>query len=270
MRQLLVLILITASLTACVTETPDDTAEAEARSVIEVASVEPGLQVGDTAAALSAARTRVIQEASYALVGSHYTYNETNWPTATTFATFAYSSSDMGAWNLLASAYGSFTGCLRYRSDGYYQSTPCALSLSTGFGYLEQPSYACQGNCAGTYKRGGQCKGFINLVGYRSGIYQNPGYAWKSLPSDAAISSRPTTDPAMPAVTFANLEEGDFLRKPGVHAVLVVRKISSSQIVVLDSNWVGVSGGEVVGSHTMTIADLSGYRALKCVYTGAC
>jgi hypothetical protein len=248
------------------------------------------------------------------MAGSHDTYNVGNWPTSTTYATYAYASADGNAWSMLMKAYsrcptsttctpGFFVSCLYKRANGYLPSpyTGCQLSLTTGYGSSEMPGYACQGNSvsdlcpAGVRSHGGQCKAFMNLVAYRSGIYQYSGYGFKTLPSDDCIANtsatcnlparqwlpRPVDDKDMPLATYANIIEGDFLRMPYDHAVIVVRKISNSTVVVLDSNWlnngIGIGNGkEIIGSHTLSFtnsrdhSDLGSYRVLKCVYTGKC
>ena len=254
--------------------------------------------VGDVQQGLDATHTRVIRECSQAMSGSWWTYNETNWPDGPTptYATYAYTSADAGAWNLLLANTGGYgysgfyTSCMRYRSEGYlpWPYTACQLSLSTGYGSYEMPNYTCQGNCSSGYKRGGQCKPFMNLVAYRSGTYQNPGYQWRSFPTDKCIRyttatcntgnpvTRPDNDADMPKATYANIVEGDYLRRPDGHAVIVVRKISSSQVIVLDSNWSGGDGSERVSSHSMAFSsgdsnsNLGAYRVLKCAYTGVC
>lgn len=243
-------------------------------------------EIGELRQALDSARTRVMQEASQAMTGSWSTYNENSWPTGTNYANYAYTLADRGAWNkLLASPrYGNgyFVSCSSYhnRSPNY---GPCSVS----WGAFEMPYYTCQGYCPSMYMRGGQCKPFMNLVAYRSGIYQTSGYGFKSFPADGDIanlngSPRPTNDPDMPLATYANILPGDFLRRPDGHATIVVSKINSLRVVVFDSNWTGTSGVsngngyEIVSSHELGFSgsgswsDLGTYRVLKCVYTGRC
>jgi hypothetical protein len=238
-----------------------------------------------------------MHECSQALTGSWTIYDETNWPVTTTPASYAYTSADTDAWNrLLASPNYSKTGqpdyfvsCL-YQTGGTAYYTPCPITV----GSYDAARYSCQGTapCSGT-KHGGQCKPFMNLVAYRSGpgIYQGPApyYLFKAFPTDPCIKYttltcnlpvgqqvlRPTNDQDMPVATFSLLTEGDFLRMPDGHATIVVRKVSSTQVVVLDSNWSSVNQ-EQVSSHVMgfnnnhDVTDLGSYRILKCVYTGYC
>lgn len=232
---------------------------------------------------LDASRTRVIRECSQAMAGSWWTYNETNWPTGTTYGSYAYISSDLGAWALLLNntynygIRGWWTSCLKTTNVQNY--TPCHIAA---YGNLDTASlYDCQGSCANpAFHRGGQCKPFMNLVAYRSGLYQNPGYAWKAFPSDSQISNWSTAADQMPYATYSNIEPGDYLRRPGGHALIIVRKISSSQVVVLDSNWVEDQNGyndgaEIIGSHELSFSgagnnNLGNYRVLKCTYNGNC
>ena len=241
-----------------------------------------------TEQSLDSARSRVVQEASFAMTGSYTTYTTSNWPTSNTYAGYYYTLTDTGAWNSLLSNYGGYASngtyysgfyvsCMRYRSEGHLPApyTSCSLSTSTGYGSYEMPYYTCQGSCPSSMMRGGQCKPFMNLVAYRSGQYQGPSYAFKAFPSDSAISNWSTASDQMPYATYSNILEGDFLRRPGGHALIVVRIISSSQVVVFDSNWLDGDGAEVVGSHTLSFSgsgdsNLGNYRVLKCAYNGNC
>lgn len=224
-------------------------------------------------------RTRVVQEASFAMVGNHDTYNSSNWPIATTQATYYYTLTDLGAWNkLLAEPYygpnARYVSCLRKRSEGPLYA--CLLPTN-GFGSLEMPYYTCQGLCPAQKMRGGQCLAFSNLIAYRSGVYQGANYAWKLFPSDATMDARASDNISTPMATYANILPGDFLRKTHFHSLIVVRKISNTQVVVFDSNWVaGGDGDETVGSHTLgfsgsgTTSDLGAYRVMKCIHNGGC
>jgi hypothetical protein len=235
--------------------------------------------------ALDSAHTRVIEECSQAMSGSWTTYNSTNWPTSTTYGSYAYISNDLGAWGLLLDntynglTRGWWTSCRSTSSVQNY--APCS-STYTHYGDLDTASlYDCQGTCtSGIHHHGGQCKPFMNLVAYRSGLYQNPNYAWKAFPTDTCITNttascntgtkvlRPVTDADMPTVANTTLIPGDYLRLPGGHAAIVVNIANSPNIVVLDSNYVGGDGTETIASHTMTLTQLAAYRVLKCAYAG--
>lgn len=238
--------------------------------------------VKSTAQPLDSKRSRVLWEAARAMVGpSQASTFMSNWPTATTLATYPYTSEDPGAWNLLlgspryanGNTLGWFVSCMRKKAEGPLYS--CQLP---SYGSFEMPSFTCQGSCPSGSKefRGGQCKGFANLVAYRSGIYQGANYAFKAFPSDATINSWSTAADQMPYASPTNLLPGDILRQPYGHAAIVARVVSSTQVVIFDSNWVaGGDGDEVVGSHTLGFTgsgwyNLGNYRVLKCAYTGGC
>lgn len=252
---------------------------------VEETDTSNGEKIGQTQQGLTTAEkyARVINECSQAMTGSWWTYTTSNWPRTTTYANYAYTSSDLGAWDLLrtSTAYsgsgttGYYVSCLYVHPTKLY--SPCYLTL---FGSSEMPSYTCQGSCSASSKmHGGQCKAFSNLVAYRSGIYQGSSYAFKAFPGDSTVNG-------YPLATYANVIPGDFVRRTvanSVHSAVVVSVISSTQAIVLDSNWTSANpsdhtngnGDEVVSSHAMSfsgggLGDLSTYHVMKCVYTGGC
>jgi hypothetical protein len=216
-------------------------------------------------------RGRMVWEAARAMVGPSLAGTHT-WGTGTTTSIHAYASEDSGAWSSLRTAYGTNTSC-RNDNDTSNNFTPCSLTYGSDVVGI----YTCQGYCpAGTY-RGGQCKAFMNLVAYRSGVYHGASWAFRTFAVDSTIDDGGTN---YPLATSSNVTVGDLLRRPtsagNPHAAIVVRVISASQIVVVDSNWVNGSGAETVASHTMgftgtgTVSDLGTYHRLSCVYTDAC
>jgi hypothetical protein len=209
-------------------------------------------------------RGRLVWEAARAMVGPSGADGYT-WGTSTTNASYAYVSEDSGAWSSLRTAYGTLVSC-RNDNDTANNYTPCSLT----YGSDNVSQYVCQNNC-GTYGyHGGQCKAFMNLVAYRSGVYHGTNWAFKTLPSDSWIASNTSLS------TYATAQAGDVLRKTtsSPHAAITVRVISSSQVVVMDSNW--SDGYEKIISHTLgysgsgTTSDLGAYRVLNCVYAGTC
>jgi hypothetical protein len=139
------------------------------------------------------------------------------------------------------------------------------------YGSDDMPNYTCQGNCNIGHKKGGQCKAFMNLIAYRSGVYQNSNLSWASFPSDPDIDNWSEGSGEMPKASYSNLESGDFLRKPDGHALIVIRKFVENnveKVLVFDSNW--HNGNEEVLSHEMTVGSLGSYRILKCVYNYSC
>ena len=257
-------------------------------------------RTGVAVQALDSAHTRVIQECSQAMSGSWSTYDSTNWPTGTTYGTYAYVSSDLGAWGrLLDATYGCTTNttgsCITPWTRGWWTSCQSTVSVrnytlcTETYGDLDTATqFDCQGSCTnGVHHHGGQCKPFMNLVAYRSGLYQaqtpTDQHAWKAFPPDSAIAASDPNGTLMPKATYANIVEGDYLRRPKTstvgdpHATIVVKKIDSAHVIVMDSNWVnGGDGNETIGSHSMgftgtgAISDLGSYRVLKCVYAGGC
>lgn len=221
-------------------------------------------------------RGRMVWEAARAMVGPSLAGTHT-WGTSTVTSIHNYVGEDSGAWTSLRGGYGTFTSC-RHDNDASNNFSPCSLT----YGSDTVNQYSCQGSCpAGTY-RGGQCKAFMNLVAYRSGVYHGASWAWKTFPLDSVIDDAGTS---YPLATYATVATGDLLRRPtsagSPHAAIVVRVISSSQIVVVDSNWVNPGGGsgdglEIIASHTMgftgtwAVTDLGSYHRLSCVYAGTC
>ena len=133
--------------------------------------------------------------------------------------------------------------------------------------------------------RGGQCKAFVNLLLYRSGVYQGPAptYAFKQLPTDPTIKGDLRL---FPPVDDKNLREGSVLRRPDglIHALIVLARLpgptpDNPNLLVIDSNYLDPTGNrkgdghEVIGTHIMPLrdpdgikSDLNGYRNLDCVY----
>lgn len=217
---------------------------------------------------IESAKARVVWEAARAMVGPTAAGNlQSSWSTTDTYSNYPYVAEDPGAWASLRAAYSSWgiTGWwinCRHDADWYNNYTPCALQ----YGGDNVWQYGFQGNRS----RGGQCKGFVNLVLYRSGVYHGSNWQFKMLPPDSS-----TTMHNQPMATYATITPGDVLRRPGGHAVIVVRKISSNQIVVVDSNWLGGDGYEAIGSHTLSFSgsgnnNLGNYRNLTCVYNETC
>lgn len=210
-------------------------------------------------------RGRLVWEAARAMVGPDGATGYV-WSTSTVAASYAYVSEDSGAWTSLRSAYGTLVSC-RNDNDSSNNYTPCTLT----YGSDNVSQYVCQNNCGASGYHGGQCKAFMNLVASRSGVYHNsPNFTWKTLPLDSWIASNTSLS------TYATSQPGDILRKTTAspHAAITVRVISSSQIVVMDSNW--VDGNENITSHVLgysgsgTASDLGTYRVLNCVYAGTC
>lgn len=217
---------------------------------------------------IESAKARVVWEAARAMVGPTLASSTQNsWPETATYSSYPYVAEDPGAWAALRAAYSSWgiTGWwinCRHDADWYNNYTPCVLQ----YGGDNVWQYGYQGNRS----RGGQCKGFVNLVLYRSGVYHGSNWSFKTLPSDASAMMA-----NQPWATYATISPGDVLRRPGGHALIVVRKISNGQVVVVDSNWVGGDGAEAIGTHVLGFSgsgnsNLGNYRNLTCVYNESC
>lgn len=222
------------------------------------------------------ARTALVREAARAIAGPNSVLTS-SWPESALYAGYPYITEDPMAWQHVLEWYGArLTSCKR---DGYgYAYYPCCLN----FGPSVVASYASQSgprNCSDgeTHFHGGQCKAFVNMLAYRSGVYRRADGGFKPLPTDNEIRFGDAVD--YPWATRATIAVGDILRYVGpaneAHALVVVKKISSSRYIVVDSNWVGGEGREIIGSHEMTfsgkgVANLGNYRVLACVYSGRC
>lgn len=239
-------------------------------------------------------RLRVTWELSFAMTGKYTTspsdtvtcnnsptcWTFTSSPSGSYYAKWDYDSNNVGyidydtaAWSTANSSYGSDGSCA-----GVW--TPCGITVPVG----NARNYTCQsssGSCtsgsggSATKPHGGECKMFQNLVLYRSGEY-NAG-VWKRLPSDATITANPAT---YPAESSGTMNVGDVLRNPTqIHSTIIVAIDSTtSTALVVDSNWVGTTGGvynEYIGAHVMSftgsgVSDLDNYKKLDCVYSGGC
>ena len=165
-------------------------------------------------------------------------------------------------------------GCTCYPYTCWVQADPLRnlafYSYHIGLRWLPDGQFVMDGD----YPRGGQCKAFVNLLLYRSGIYQGPAptYTFKRLPNDDTI------DLVAPMVAGGSLRIGDALRNTvnTGHALVVLARIEPKDgkplsALVMDSNFIkGSDGHEIIGTHVMTINELSSYRDLDCVYAGTC
>jgi hypothetical protein len=106
---------------------------------------------------------------------------------------------------------------------------------------------------------GGPCKVFVqNVVSTASkGAVWVPSnsttnyYQWNLLPGDNVIQMSPTVGP----INLLALQPGWILQleranNAGPHTAIVVM-VSTSGIVLLDSNWVGPANSQLIGMHTM-------------------
>jgi hypothetical protein len=237
-------------------------------------------------------RSRVIWEASFAMKGNYSigcTSSESCWygnatgyhaddyfalatnglsgPSGTYYSYLDY---DPAAWNLEKSNYG-YTGNVCCRDPGY---TGQACGVPTYDSHATVTQYTCQANSCttATHPRGGECKGFQNLMLYRSGAFQTTAHGWLNTPSDAYMSANLSK---YPLETTSNIQVGDPLRSINGHSTLVVYadNIFLGIYRLVDSNFVDNRSGyadEYIGSHLSTFTSSGGsYRSLACVYVAA-
>jgi hypothetical protein len=106
--------------------------------------------------------------------------------------------------------------------------------------------------------RGGQCKYFANLVLYRAGV--------------SNVDPMPTYDGLQANSKSANYAKaGDVLFIPRYHTAIVTKVLKGSSSVgtvtsieVIDSNWWGGAGNEMIGKHTIS-SGLTSWRVWKGV-----
>jgi hypothetical protein len=162
-----------------------------------------------------------------------------------------FMANDLNAYNVMKSRYGSNASVW-----GLYYSNPA--------------SYGCYGG----YGRGGQCVHFVNLILYRSSVYQG------TLPSYATClanynSSRSYTKP------FRQLRVGDIIRSYSAngHTAIVVAILagvegsSVTSVDVIDANFVGGMGNEIIARHIISTSgsgygDLDNYYAVDLIALG--
>jgi hypothetical protein len=162
----------------------------------------------------------------------------------------------VGDWNYLASdlnAYGVIKG---------WYPRPLASAWDTYYSSIQ--AYGFSGN----YGRGGQCVGFANTITYRSGIYQRRFPTYAQCLADYN-GPRNYTKPV------AKLRIGDIIRSFSTngHTAIVVRIMSGQEgtsvtsVDLVDANWVGGMGQEVIGRHVISksgsgLSNLNNYYAV--------
>lgn len=217
---------------------------------------------------------------------------------------YSYIDYDRSAWEYLRAEYTA--GDLSCKDSGYDSATygtcyvPTNGSASGSSSSTYATKYACQASsCTSSTKpRGGQCKGFANLVAYRSGVFHKGSSATGSgsyydFASDSRIDDTSATAYASYPKAVARggssasytrtVAAGDVLRQPissSLHSAILVY-VSGSTYRVIDSNWVNTSGSgynyEYIGSHTMSFSgsscsttvntNLYCYRIQQCIYS---
>jgi hypothetical protein len=162
----------------------------------------------------------------------------------------------VGDWNYLASDLNAY-GVIK----AWY---PRPLASTWDLYYSNIQAYGFSGN----YGRGGQCVGFANAITYRSGIYQRRFPTYAQCLADFN-GPRNYTKPV------SRLRIGDIVRSFSTngHTAIVVRIMSGQEGVsvtsvdLVDANWVGGMGQEIIGRHVMSksgsgLSNLNNYYAV--------
>jgi len=228
---LLVILAILAILPAC------DSLNRQSESPVGVESILGTEKGDDIQKALSSdPRTAVVLECYYALrpYCSSAPYKSIF---GNAVSEWNYLCSDLNAYRVLKGWYGT------------------AYSSVWSLFYIDPPwSYGCYNGIG----RGGQCRYFANLILYRSGVYQR----------------------CLPAYTSAGLMQIRFARPGDViqrtsgcrHTAVVVKVLegiagySVTRVDVIDSNFVGGDGQEIIGMHQIGGTDLSNYAVITGIY----
>lgn len=162
----------------------------------------------------------------------------------------------VGDWNYLASDLNAYNVI-----KGWY---PRPLASTWDLYYSNLPAYGFYGN----YGRGGQCVAFANTITYRSGIYQRRFPTYAQCRADYN-GPRNYTKPV------SRIRIGDIIRSFSTngHTAIVVRimagqeGVSVTSVDLVDANWVGGRGQEIVGRHVISkngagLANLNNYYAV--------
>lgn len=274
----LAILLLAATVLGTVACSPEPQTD-EAMSVSSESAIEPHIRyVLPGFSSEESARARLVWEAARAMVGAGNA-NSYSWvTTGTSYSSFNYAPDDTNAWNLIRQSYGYsllqpppstnlpdayYLSC---RTDQNTARSPSYGPCSITYGSLNPLVYGSQ---AGAF-HGGQCKAFTNLVAWRSTVYRGANNTFKTLPTNGDTQA-----------TAQNIRAGDILRMPQTHSLIVTKVFVESGItkaVVIDSNFVGVGGNEIIGTHIIdsdpshagTTKSISSYLAYQCVYNGTC
>lgn len=237
------------------------------------------LTVGGEATVISGLegmKRRVLWEAAYAMNGCQNnggnprtgcvtatTPYKDNIVGNTTYATFSYLASDETAAKAAFSDDALHGTCYNhsYPPISTYDCSVQHDPVTEVLQYSRHPGRDSEG----VYSRGGQCKKFVALVLYRSGIRHTVAGSFSRLPEDAKISNDLVMFPVV-----AIPHPGDILRRPNGHALIVAASIAGLGLIAVDSNYSGGDGHERIAVHLMGPASLVEYHNLNCVYTGAC
>jgi hypothetical protein len=169
-----------------------------------------------------------------------------------------YLSSDMNAYWALRNHYGSTNSSVQ----SLFYSSPAAYALQNFAG-------------VGSVGRGGQCRYFANLILYRSATYFDNSRFLRTYQDYINDYSglRRWTKP------ISQVRVGDVIQTQWAngHTAVVVKIVAGTEGVnvtsvdVVDANYVGGAGNEIIGRHVIAntgsgVGDLDSYIALKLAY----
>ncbi|MFA5030022.1 MAG: hypothetical protein WC495_00325 [Patescibacteria group bacterium] len=201
-------------------------------------------------------RTAVWLEALYALCGSDFKVGRAINGMAA--GDNNYCATDLNAYNYIKSHYG----------------TAYASVWSLYFSNIN--SYAFYGG----FGRGGQCRGFANLIWYRGTNWHNMLYSYQTFIDDYAkpANQRRWTKP------YNQARRGDIIQYRTGHTAVVEAILGGTEgssvysVDVIDANWVGGDGQEIIGRHPISritsgsgnggINDLDQYIVIDCIAAG--
>ncbi|MFN7953541.1 MAG: hypothetical protein U0610_17575 [bacterium] len=198
-------------------------------------------------------RMAVVLEAFYALDPAH---NGTSTKSLNGWAIsdWNYLANDLNAYNVIKSWYGGCSSMWGGPHSGDLKTCAVPYKQMGNFCYYHSPSNY---GIYGSYGRGGQCKGFVNLLLYRSSVRQKVLPTYSAARADYDGPRKYTKDASKSRL-------GDILfRKDGTHTAVVVKILAGTEgqsvtsLDVIDSNLVtwGGKDEEIIGRH---IVDTSG------------
>jgi len=201
-----------------------------------------GVVVSSEARLASTNRHAVVMEAYYALDPAHYG-----------FSSKLYNGWTVSDWKYLATDTNAYD-----KEKSWYGSNSSVPSYSLFYTNLEAYSYR------DGYGRGGQCKYFVDTLLFRSEAATRIN-GTHVLPTYSAMSN--STRP----IGYTRPGDVIFRTNGTPHVASVVQVLSGNSdwgnvtsVDVVDSNYVGGNGQEIIARHIIQGSELSNYR----IYTG--
>lgn len=204
-----------------------------------------------------------------------------------TVSDWNYMNTDPNAYNWIKARMSQYCSCWYISSDASY-----IRNYWSGYGYGVKPvsfyqnlsGYGYYPNNQNGYGRGMQCRSFVRLILYRSGVYQStwfPSYAEAINDYNRGAGYRTYTKP------FSQLRVGDVIQTSWAngHTAIVVQILagvegqSVTSIDVVDANYVGGDGNEIIARHIISriasgqpgnggVGDLDSYIGIDLIALG--